>query len=401
MAEGFAVDFREIDSRDGFQFERFVEDLLRSLGWTIIQGAGVGPDGGRDLLVSTTEVSATGREFTRRYVVQCRHLAASGRSVAPGDLGHFGLVPEKHGASGWLLVTSTRLTADAVTTIDAARRAHPGNEYDYWDAERLRSELAKDACRPVFRQYLTKSYANAAGILAPSRAELISALSELRKSDDRFSRAFNDPNEDDSQLVAFAISRHVTIAEITALMSDGDLANEFLTIWQRTCARGDVTAAPILMLSSARRLRDLRLRGIVPEFRSAIVAGEVKTTINHRALLRRYWQQFVAYRGVSEDWADVMIDSTNAYVPPIPIAGILAAFYCDGEDAVACGTVRVPGGQELQFIASHQLESNLRVQGPLRTPFQLQLRTAAGSDPVSLVVVGFLDAEVGQWNQLV
>lgn len=398
---GIAVDFREISSGDGFEFERFTEDILRSLGWTIIKGAGAGPDGGRDILASIIETTATGRQFTRVYVVQCKHFAGSGNSVGAGDLGQFALMPEKHEATGWLLVTSTRLTADAVNTVDAARSAGRGNEYDYWDAQRLRAELSKEACRAVLRQYLPTSYARAAGILTLSRNDLARVVIEWRTRDARWARFFADATDDDSYLVAFAASNNVTIAEITALMQDDDLGNEFLSMWERQCARGEVQAPPVLMLNGARRLQRLRLRGIPADRRELIVAGEILTSVSHRALLRRYWKDLVVYRGVSDDWTNVNIDSSNAYVPPIAIGGMRVALFCEAADTAAAGTLRVPGGAELNFIASYQLESMLQLVGVLQAPISLQLRTLPGSDAVSLVAIAFLDVGVNQWNQLV
>ena len=64
------VDFKEIEDKSGFIFERFIEDLLNARGWRIIVGAGLGPDGGRDIIVSIKESFGTGKATERKYLIQ-------------------------------------------------------------------------------------------------------------------------------------------------------------------------------------------------------------------------------------------------------------------------------------------------------------------------------------------
>jgi len=101
------VDFKEIRSEGGFDFERFIEDLLSSMGWRILEKAGKGPDGGKDIIASRPEEHATGKIIERKYVIQCKHYAHSGKTVKGNDLNNFQIMPTKHDVKGWLLVTST------------------------------------------------------------------------------------------------------------------------------------------------------------------------------------------------------------------------------------------------------------------------------------------------------
>ena len=94
------IDFTEIEFQGGFDFERFVEDLLNALGWTILVRAGQGPDGGRDIIASKKEEFATGRVIDRKYVVQCKHNAHSNNIVRPADITNFNIMPEKHSTQG-------------------------------------------------------------------------------------------------------------------------------------------------------------------------------------------------------------------------------------------------------------------------------------------------------------
>ncbi len=70
---------------DGARFQSLVVRLLEVMGYRILQEAGSGPDGGRDILVERKLGDAMG-EMRERVLVQCKHGAHSGRAVSDGDL---------------------------------------------------------------------------------------------------------------------------------------------------------------------------------------------------------------------------------------------------------------------------------------------------------------------------
>ena len=145
------VDFTEIEVRPGLALRAIHRDpTARLLGWTIIAGAGKGPDGGRGIIATDTEITATGRDRIRRFVIQCKHYATGGRSVSPNDITNFHLMPEMHQCDGWLLVTSTQLTTNAGNMIKAQRKTSPQHDFDYWDSGRLRKLLMREECHKVF-----------------------------------------------------------------------------------------------------------------------------------------------------------------------------------------------------------------------------------------------------------
>ncbi len=76
------LDFKEL--QDGNTFELLVRELLYRRGlevyWT-----GKGPDGGKDL-VCVEKVVGNFNIFEKRWVVQCKHNAHSGRAVSPKEI---------------------------------------------------------------------------------------------------------------------------------------------------------------------------------------------------------------------------------------------------------------------------------------------------------------------------
>lgn len=102
-----AIDFSKITPED---FEVLVEDLLRRRGFVIESRPSRGPDQGKDLLatrVVSDDMAITDRE---RWVVECKHLFVSGKSVTERDIGNFENKMRHHGANRFLLVTTTTVS---------------------------------------------------------------------------------------------------------------------------------------------------------------------------------------------------------------------------------------------------------------------------------------------------
>lgn len=83
------LDFREIpeaNNASGLQdtFELFARELLELMGFRIIQGPSRGADLGKDLIVEETRTGLI--DSTKlKWLVSCKHFAASGQSVRPDD----------------------------------------------------------------------------------------------------------------------------------------------------------------------------------------------------------------------------------------------------------------------------------------------------------------------------
>jgi hypothetical protein len=98
------VDFRTISPED---FEFLCEALLRAKKFTIESRPARGPDGGKDILAVRDVTDDMGIVHRERWLVECKHLGESNRSVVEGDVGSIELRMKRHNANRYLLVAST------------------------------------------------------------------------------------------------------------------------------------------------------------------------------------------------------------------------------------------------------------------------------------------------------
>ena len=91
------IDFKELP-KDGNAFEMLVRELLKRRGlevyWT-----GKGPDGGKDL-VCIERVKGNFKSFEKRWIVQCKHNAHSGKAVSDSDVRDITDVCDSNSATG-------------------------------------------------------------------------------------------------------------------------------------------------------------------------------------------------------------------------------------------------------------------------------------------------------------
>lgn len=110
------LDFKEL-STDGTQFELLVREVLFARGLDTTW-SGVGADGGKDLICIENIDSVFGRS-SRRWLVQCKHFAHSGRSVGVSDVDSIADSCAQHGASGYVLATSTYVSSGLVGRLES------------------------------------------------------------------------------------------------------------------------------------------------------------------------------------------------------------------------------------------------------------------------------------------
>ncbi|MBI4962137.1 MAG: restriction endonuclease [Desulfomonile tiedjei] len=393
------IDFTEIDARQGIRFEQFVQALLRALGWTIDTGAGVGPDGGRDIIATQNESTATGRSRSLRFVVQGKHYAAGGRAVSPTEIDHFDLMPARHNCDGWLLVTSTHLTRNAVDLIEAARINDPRHDFDYWDSGHLRQFLMREECHGVFAEYLPASYARFAHILSPSPAEIRSLASEWLAARNDRGDSFSFDNDSDNSLLGLVLKHGQTLHDLRSLLADEPLSEEFMAVWQSILRRGTDRAPGVVLLNGLRRLQQLRQKGLPERARHCLVSAEISMMSEHRHYKRRYWGEFVVYNGTAPEWTAVQATTGNAYMPPLQLCGALFAFFCAEPGQAASGLVRRGTVSSIPFMGSFSIESTIPLEGAFMPPLDFEVMTDPGSDPVVIACFGFSEFP-GQWNML-
>jgi formylglycine-generating enzyme required for sulfatase activity len=104
------IDFTQIDS--GEDFELLCEDLLQAMGFTIVQKAARGPDGGTDLIVSQTLTDMMGFAEQRKTVVQCKHWAKGGKAIPFTEVSNYREAMDQAKVRRYLLITSTLPTQD-------------------------------------------------------------------------------------------------------------------------------------------------------------------------------------------------------------------------------------------------------------------------------------------------
>jgi hypothetical protein len=102
--------------KDGVAFEQLVRELLLrelfQVAWT-----GVGPDGGRDLVV-TERSSGPIADFERRWIVSCKHFANGGGAVGLNDLDRSVVDSCRSAqAAGFILACSTHPSSSLVTRL--------------------------------------------------------------------------------------------------------------------------------------------------------------------------------------------------------------------------------------------------------------------------------------------
>jgi len=104
------VDFTQIEK--GEDFELLCEDLLRAMGFTIVQSPARGSDAGVDLIVSETVKDTMGFSEERKSLVQCKHYAHSGKAVSFADVANYREAMDQAKVRRYLLITSTLPSQD-------------------------------------------------------------------------------------------------------------------------------------------------------------------------------------------------------------------------------------------------------------------------------------------------
>lgn len=131
------IDFRELPA-DGNDFELLVRELLYSKGLEVYW-SGKGADGGKDLLCVEKQPSCV-KGSSRRWLVQCKHNAHSGRAVGPADLESIVDACAEHNASGYLLACSTYPSSALVRRLEEIENSK-GILTQFWDFRTLEREL--------------------------------------------------------------------------------------------------------------------------------------------------------------------------------------------------------------------------------------------------------------------
>lgn len=128
-------------SADGQDLELLTREILFKKGLAV-NWSGRGPDGGRDLVCIERQQSIF-VPVERRWLVQCKHNALSGRAVGITDLDNIVDSCQQHECTGYLLVCSTYPSSGVVQRLEAIT-ANPSQKLvaTYWDAVKIEQILS-------------------------------------------------------------------------------------------------------------------------------------------------------------------------------------------------------------------------------------------------------------------
>lgn len=133
------MNFKEIP-KDGNDFERLVRELLHNRGLEVYW-SGKGPDGGKDLICIET-YNSNFKSSSKRWLVQCKHNAHSGKSVSLNELDSITDSCAEHNATGYLLVCSTYPSSAVVKRLEEIEK-NKNISTCFWDSVKLEKELLK------------------------------------------------------------------------------------------------------------------------------------------------------------------------------------------------------------------------------------------------------------------
>lgn len=155
------IDFSEID--DWAEFEDLVADYFREcinlddnqIINVKVESTGEGPDGGRDILV-TSLVDDSIVTFERKWVVQCKFYETLYKSNL--DRINISTLIREYNASGYLLIAKNSVQAGVTHTFENLRNnCRDGYQYEIWNGNHFRNKLG--FVGDLHQQYFPKYYA--------------------------------------------------------------------------------------------------------------------------------------------------------------------------------------------------------------------------------------------------
>lgn len=148
------LEFSEIPT--GEDFENFAAQLLNQLEFEILSAPGRGIDAGVDLIVRTPKDPALG--ISTVFLVQCKHLATSGRAVGLSDLNGISVsdLLVKHAAQGYLLITST-VASQSLQDHFNEIRSRTGKQLLIWNKTNIEEQIVQAKNPNLVQRYFPKS----------------------------------------------------------------------------------------------------------------------------------------------------------------------------------------------------------------------------------------------------
>jgi len=150
------LDFKELSS-DGQDLELLTRELLFRQGLSV-HWSGKGADGGRDLICIEYRDSFLLPD-SKRWLVQCKHNAISGKSVGISDLDNIVDSCKQHNCTAYLLVCSTYPSSAVVQRLEAIGQIPGSIQTAFWDAVRMERLLSTPSNWSLAQRFFLKSAA--------------------------------------------------------------------------------------------------------------------------------------------------------------------------------------------------------------------------------------------------
>jgi len=126
---------------DGIQFEQLIREIFNSMGfdtfWT-----GVGPDGGKDLII-TEILHGKISSCEKRWLVSCKHYAHSKRAVGVKDIINITDTMRAINATGFILSCSTYPSSSLVRRLDELKSKNKDFNFKIFDGVELEKLILK------------------------------------------------------------------------------------------------------------------------------------------------------------------------------------------------------------------------------------------------------------------
>lgn len=149
------LDFQELPA-DGQDFELLVREIMFREGFHV-EWSGRGADGGRDIVCTEARQTILGLS-SKRWLVQCKHFAHSGKSVGIGDLDDVVTSAAQHKCSGYLLACSTFPSSGVVQRLEAiSANQEMRLNTSFWDAVQIERMLATPLMWRVAQRFFPRT----------------------------------------------------------------------------------------------------------------------------------------------------------------------------------------------------------------------------------------------------
>jgi len=150
------IDYCELPE-DGNAFEQFCRELLVESGYDV-HWTGVGPDGGKDLIINE-KLEGPLSCYMRKWLVSCKHKAHGGKSLGRVEAGSIYEDCSSINATGFLLICSTHPSSSLVTRLDEIRTNHK-IETIFWDSIKIEKQLLKPSNFHLIHTFFPESARN-------------------------------------------------------------------------------------------------------------------------------------------------------------------------------------------------------------------------------------------------